>query len=395
MSTHLLENTIETLSEAGKTPEEIIAFLLKKEIFSAYHDLIHDFQALEIPDTKILNSLTKTKEKEGYVNPVDRETNLELATFFLEEKAKVSNSTAKTYRNPILTYIEFLGDTHLFDATYDQASAFLDQIKQQKTKTGKPLKPKTINLYRSAVSCFTEFLIESGRNKMGSNYFSVIPSELDLSEDEDKPFFTTEDCQKVYQAIEEMRLSRLSRARTRFLFSLLLETGMRRGQARILKLGDLDFDLGIYTFYNQKTKKKCQANLSPLLMSQYRAYMKVRNEILTKNEKTCDYLFINGHGEHMGDRWFAEDLKRAYLKAGVVDLESLDQTACHILRHSFVELSQQEGIPLAKVSKFLGHTNIQTTTKFYVHSKMEKEDSEKIESFGLKALPEGYQIRED
>ena len=40
----------------------------------------------------------------------------------------------------------------------------------------------------------------------------------------------------------------------------------------------------------------------------------------------------------------------------------------HTFRHSFATWSQEQGVPLGKLSRYLGHSDIRTTAVFYDHS---------------------------
>jgi integrase/recombinase XerD len=75
------------------------------------------------------------------------------------------------------------------------------------------------------------------------------------------------------------------------------------------------------------------------------------------------YLFETGDGQHMKPISAATMIKRAGKKIGRPDLHP------HMMRHSWASLSLEAGVSLPKVSGYLGHSNLQTTTKFYLHGK--------------------------
>jgi integrase len=117
------------------------------------------------------------------------------------------------------------------------------------------------------------------------------------------------------------------------------------------------------------------------LLSDYQHKQKVRKvELANKWKKDSNWVFTDETGDlmhpHTGSKWFhkflvdyntgimqdeeiSEDKKKGYL---------LDEITFHALRHSNASLLIAKGNDIAVVSKRLGHSNVGTTARIYIHS---------------------------
>lgn len=145
-----------------------------------------------------------------------------------------------------------------------------------------------------------------------------------------------------------------SKSRNRLLLPLiqfLANTGLRRMEALDLKWTDVDENSG---FIHVRDSKNGKARTIPLDVD---ARLALRGLI-----KRSDYIFVNEKGERYYRDSFLKPLQGAARQAGInkrVDL--------HSLRHSYGSNKIRMGWGLKKVSRLLGHSSIEITSKVYTH----------------------------
>ena len=143
--------------------------------------------------------------------------------------------------------------------------------------------------------------------------------------------------------------------RDRLFFRLLLETGLRAGEALSLYIEDLDltFDNEHLTVVGKGNKKRTILVDDPHLVHQLRAYLKrtgYKHGQLFRAEK-------NGRGGPLRYQSMQERWDHYCSQAGV---------ACtlHQLRHSHATELINGGVSLPTIRKRLGHKNLQTTLRY-------------------------------
>jgi integrase len=143
--------------------------------------------------------------------------------------------------------------------------------------------------------------------------------------------------------------------RDRLFFRLLLETGLRAGEALSLDVEDLDltFDNEHLTVVGKGNKNRTILVDDPHLVHQLRAYLKrtgYKHGSLFRAEK-------NGSGGPLRYQSMQERWDHYCSQAGV---------ACtlHQLRHSHATELLNGGVSLPTIRKRLGHKNLQTTLRY-------------------------------
>ncbi|MBN9393547.1 MAG: tyrosine-type recombinase/integrase [Chloroflexi bacterium] len=148
------------------------------------------------------------------------------------------------------------------------------------------------------------------------------------------------------------QLSTFAGVRDLAMISLLLDSGIRRGELLSLELSDLDMrnmrfvitgKTGTRTAY---FSEKCKGVLLD--------YLNKRKEISESN-----WLWITVDGERMGDNSFGSTIRRISIKSGV-------NFSAHKMRHSFA-LMMSSKVSTFELMDMLGHSNI-TTTQIYVRN---------------------------
>lgn len=162
--------------------------------------------------------------------------------------------------------------------------------------------------------------------------------------------------------------------------SLLLLTGLRRGELLGLEWRDIDFEAktiqvlrtsqylpgrGVFT-ETPKTKASkriisVSGKVLKLLQEQF-LWQKLQANRLKKNWTNNGRVIVSETGEPMNpDRltqWFGKFIRRT----------DLPQIHLHSLRHTYASLCIANGVPLTAVAAQLGHSNVATTATIYAHA---------------------------
>ncbi|RJQ87760.1 MAG: site-specific integrase [Desulfobacteraceae bacterium] len=152
-----------------------------------------------------------------------------------------------------------------------------------------------------------------------------------------------------------------TRAYWRLAFSLYFFTGARRGEIANLAWKDIDFHRGIIHIQRERSKNKKPLELTPApedleqLQRMKPADAQDNDRVFFHNPRHFwrTYRYYLEHGEGLGIT--AGKLRRL-----------------HTTRHTFATLSIDAGIPLAHLSKQLGHSGIAITADIYTHLEREQ-----------------------
>lgn len=166
----------------------------------------------------------------------------------------------------------------------------------------------------------------------------------------------------------------------RALFTLILHTGMRRGEALGLTWKDIDLDRGIVDInksclylpdkgvfeYDTKTKMSHRVISIPAsaveVLKEYRLYQDTERTKFGKKWSGGNKVFTTSEGAQLhpdtASSWF-----RAFARRN-----GFGNTKIHSLRHTNATLMIANGTDIKTVSKRLGHANVTTTGNIYTHA---------------------------
>jgi integrase len=186
--------------------------------------------------------------------------------------------------------------------------------------------------------------------------------------------------EKAARALEPEEVARLleaaeaSRSRDMaLLLRLMLETGLRRGEALALQWGDVDLERGEVRVWRAWAKVGSKGAFTPLKTPAAKRVvplplgllrrLKARKEELLErlNPEEVDGLHLVGGVKPVDPDAFNHYLRRLAEKAG------LGRVRVHDLRHTWATLALSRGIPLEVVSERLGHASPTITLNVYRH----------------------------
>jgi hypothetical protein len=156
------------------------------------------------------------------------------------------------------------------------------------------------------------------------------------------------------------------------LYEVAACTGLRWGELRALRLGDIDF-AGGYLYVNRnwpvhgvETEPKSGKPRAAPLWDQAAAAL----DSLTRRQRFTsdkDYAFVNDVGAPLGYDWTAKRFKLARDAAGLTSPRPADrELTFHDPRHSSGTLAAAIYTSLREVQEYMGHASV-TTTELYAH----------------------------
>lgn len=232
-----------------------------------------------------------------------------------------------------------------------------------KTTQGSPLSPKTIrHHYCTLANIFSyamkqEILLKNPMTTVNCPRLPKVKVNA-FSQEQAKTFFSilNNDCPIDFRAM----------------LSLMITTGVRRGELMGLQWGDIDIVNGVISINRNvtytpesgivvgSTKTNCSVRQIPLMPSVVSILAEYRD--LFDTWQDTDFLFSK-----VGDPTQARDPNSVTRRVKrFMKQHDLPDMSPHDLRHSCATLLLNSGADIKSVSAILGHTDASTTLNFYV-----------------------------
>ena len=221
------------------------------------------------------------------------------------------------------------------------------------------LSPHSINFYISAVSTFFKYLTEFDyRDK--TNPCDTVQRVSTQGVEQKQEYLTEDEYTNLLQAIKvrtaKARKFEFTSARDTLLVTLNLTVGLRCSEALNLTVEQFDKDIISIIGKGGKLRK---FKVTDEIRTRFNEYMEVRDQAFNDSEDN-DLLFVSVTGKELHVKDINKNLKKYCERCGI----DKDITS-HCLRRSCATHYLQEGIPVAQVSRLLGHSNPQTTMRYY------------------------------
>ena len=285
---------------------------------------------------------------------------------------KDHRTTTIVFHNSLLKIIlPYLGKYKLQEITDEHIEKYLDYLKYDyKSQRNKPLSPKTIRHHYSALKFIfnyaekLDFIIKNPLNK-------VVAPKLE------KHKVNALSKRETLLFIKEIKNLPLMQ---RTMYTLLLTTGIRRGECFGLQWQDVDFNnkfIRVERNVTYTSKKGVEIGLPktdtgirkiPLTdrtITLLTAYKEQENEIAPI--KGTMFLFHSAVSPYQAHdpTYLTKHLKKFMKRVNLPDMSP------HDLRHTCGSLLVQSGADIKSVQDILGHADASTTLNFYVKSDME------------------------
>ena len=307
---------------------------------------------------------------------MEEDRNRLLEGFFEEEKLKgKSPYSLLSLRSRVRKLFRYLDESSLTidSVRYKEASGYQGWLIETGKKDGNRFSPKTILGYMGTASGFYDYL--KLRGIVVSNPFKRIKririekkvpgkllkeKEMEILLNELSEFDTPLGRQGKFK-------EKMAKYRTHLIAELQYSTGLRIGEAALLKVEDIDFDKGIVHVRRGKGGKPRIAFLNDYAKEVLRLYTdKVRKLLLTEQNDSSLLFGVNWRnlGSSVNDV-LADTCKKT----------KLTRITSHGFRHAVGYHLLKNGCGIRHIQAILGHDCIKSTE---IYTKVDKEDLRNI-----------------
>ncbi|MFC2104970.1 tyrosine-type recombinase/integrase [Bacteroidota bacterium] len=225
------------------------------------------------------------------------------------------------------------------------------QTRKNKRQTGS-LSQNYIISNINALKRFVKYLQVTGKQSF------EVDLKISTNKEYQKTILTQEEIKALYNACDNSTLG----IRDRAMLSVYYGCGLRREEAIHLNVNDINLKERLIYVQNGKGNRERYVPMSEAVREDLENYIYVaREKILSFKNIKNPALFLSYRVKRMHGNSLIERLHKLTNKAGINK-----ETGFHTLRHSIATHLLQSGMLLENVSKFLGHTSLEST-QIYTH----------------------------
>jgi integrase/recombinase XerD len=302
--------------------------------------------------------LTQERKTENVLHTID-----EAIDIFIKAKTAegVRQGTIKGYHDIFRYFTEWLADdfTNISEISSDTIRNYINYLRVERTpyaedpqrkRTSKGLSVHTVNIRIRGLSTFFRFLFNEGIIPM-----NPMKNIMQVRDDEHDEVQGIPDKQ-IDVILSSYNDSQFAQWRDKTLILLLLDTGLRIGEALSLTTEQIDFK-GLTITVSSKIAKNRKSREIPISREVAKRLSQLLYETQQYFGENCQ-LFMNAYGEDFTADAFRRRLNRLKKK---IDISKLHP---HMFRHTFARNYILNGGDIFTLQKILDHADIQTTRKY-------------------------------
>lgn len=272
----------------------------------------------------------------------------------------------------LLYYLESKDIYNIKELTSKHIESFYEHLKERSNeRRGGGLSNGHLNKHIQALRKFTTYLRKVGRLEM---------PEIRLKDEETENkiiYLTEEEIYELFKAAEKTNtinktheVAEAIKARDKAMLAVFYGCGLRRSEGVGLDVGDINFDRSVLHVRKGKNYKERFVPISKTSLKYLTEYIYDYRPELTKGSKT-DALFVASTTTRrmQGQSLFIRLKKLQYHTENPDLIEK--EIGLHTLRHSIATHFLKAGMKLESISRFLGHSSLEST-QIYTHLSKEQ-----------------------
>lgn len=271
----------------------------------------------------------------------------------------------------------------LLEATTRDVVAYLQHLRQSGGSSGNGLASSTIKSYHTSLRRFYReytdadgMILDVDDADIYSNNPAAFATDdyVNISSRAEKQRYAENDEGIIYLSPEETRKLRenvpVPKVRNELLVKLMVQTGPRVGEVTSLRLDNLDRERRTVTYNDTKNDQKRTIpynDLSPELDLWLDEGYRDRFDHATESP----YVFVTRQKQRLTKSSVRKIIRETAEEAGIQEVMLTDangndqhRVTPHTLRATFIMRCFDAGIPLPKVRKFTGHSDIETLRSY-------------------------------
>jgi integrase/recombinase XerD len=275
----------------------------------------------------------------------------------------------------LLHYLETRGVNNIKQLKTEQIEQYYEALKARSNqRRGGGLSNAHLNKHLQALRRFTEYLRKVGRLDLPTPNLSQEETEgklIYLTVDEIKQLFKATHRPPERKPNTNQQMIEALQARDRAMLAIFYGCGLRRNEGVSLDVGDINFDRSLLHVRKGKGNKERLVPISKTNRKYLTEYIYDHRPTLIQGSKT-EALFA-GYQQYRRMQGQSLNLRLKYLQYQTGDLDLNEkEIGLHTLRHSVATHLLQAGMKLESISRFLGHSSLDST-QIYTHVTTEAE----------------------
>ncbi len=269
----------------------------------------------------------------------------------------------------LLHYLDTQGVTNIKELEINHINQHYKNLKERSNqRRGGGLSNGHLNKHIQALRRFTEYLRKVGRLDIPEVRLHNEATEsriIYLTVDEINLLFKSTYLLPERRSNTSEAVIEAIQARDRAMLAIFYGCGLRRNEGVCLDVGDINFDRSILHVRNGKNYKERLVPVSKANLKYLQDYVYDYRPELVRGSKT-EALFISCNStRRLQGQSLSIRLKLLQHQTEDADLQE-KEIGLHTLRHSIATHLLQAGMKLESISRFLGHSSLEST-QIYTH----------------------------
>jgi len=273
-------------------------------------------------------------------------------------------TTYNRYKSMLRMYVNpVIGKSPIKEVTRSQVKSML------RSMVRKGLSRSSVEAAKNCVSGVCEFAIDEDILEINGNPARGAMKNVGCGKKNERKEIDIFLSQEVELILSTVKIYKPSYY---YLFLTLFRTGMRLGEILALEWGDIDFNRDVINVRKSwrngimsatKTGQSRQVDMSNQLSTKLQTLKQLKKiEALKKgSSQPVAAIFHDKKNGHLSQNSVRNVWKRVLSKCGI------SHRKVHTTRHTFTSMMLAANIPIAYISKMLGHSSIQMTVDIYGH----------------------------
>jgi integrase/recombinase XerD len=269
----------------------------------------------------------------------------------------------------LLHHLESKGIRHIKELDTKHIKAYYQKLKERSNqRRGGGLSNSHLNKHIQAIKKFSDYLRQVGRLEL-----PAIPLHNEEADSEKITVVTEEEIKQLFAItyqrpdpspdLPESRIEAIQ-SRDRAMLAIYYGCGLRRNEGVKLDVGDINFDRSLMHVRKGKNYKERFVPISKAPLKHLQEYVYDHRAELLRGTKS-EALLISLRSRRVCGATLLLRLKYLQQQTGDETLKE-KEVGLHTLRHSIATHLLSAGMELESISRFLGHSSLEST-QIYTH----------------------------